>query len=232
MKSSAPPSDRPLRADARRNRDALLATAREAFAAGELDVRIEEIARRAGVGVGTLYRHFETREAMIEAVYRQEIELLCGSAAALLEALPPDEALTAFLERLVDHVVKHLGLAAALAAVMASASPAFAHGNQKLLEAVALLMDAAAAAGQIRADVKPETVLMALGGLCTARGQPGWEEGARGVIGLLVDGLRFGVGSGAKGAVSAPGAKGAAVASGVERAAGAPRRKRVAVRRG
>ncbi|WP_044244100.1 TetR/AcrR family transcriptional regulator [Chondromyces apiculatus] len=196
MRLSDPPPSKPLRADARRNRDALLATARDAFVAGELDVRIEEIARRAGVGVGTLYRHFETREAMIEAVYRQEIDRLCGSAAELLDALPADEALEAFLRRLVDHIAMNLGLAAALTAVMGSASPAFAHGSQKLLEALGLLMNAAAALGRIRADVAPKTVLMALGGVCAAHGQPGWEEGARAVIALLIDGLRFGVAPG------------------------------------
>jgi AcrR family transcriptional regulator len=192
VQSNDPAPPKPLRADARRNREALLTTARAVFAAGELDIRIEEIARRAGVGVGTLYRHFETRDAIVEAVYRQEIDALCGSAAELLAALPADQALHAFLRRLVDHLAANVGLAKALSAVMAASSIPFSHGNQQMLEALELLMTAAAATGRIRADVAAPTVLMALAGLCMPQDQPQWEERAGAVIALVMDGLRFG----------------------------------------
>ncbi len=180
-----------MRADAQRNRDALLAAAREAFVGGELDIRIEEIARRAGVGVGTLYRHFETREAILQAVYRQEVDLIFGSASKLLATHPPDQALALYLHRIVDHVAKNPGLATALEVVLSSPGGGD-FGDQKLLESLGMLMRAAAAEGTLRDDVTPETMLAALGSLCASHLRPGWKESTRAVIDLLIDGLRLG----------------------------------------
>lgn len=189
----SPDDVKPLRADAQRNRDALLASARAAFNAGELELRIEEIARRASVGVGTLYRHFDTRDDLIEAVYRQEVAALCASAGELLRTLPAGRALHTFLRQIVSHASENRGLATALTAVMTSSSPAYAHGNQQLLTTLVVLMDAAATAGQIRTDVTPSTLLMAMSGICGAHNQPGWDEQAWEVVELLMNGLRFGV---------------------------------------
>jgi AcrR family transcriptional regulator len=181
---------KPLRAHARRNRDALLTAAREAFAGDEVNIRIEEIARRAGVGVGTLYRHFETREALIEAVYRQRVDDLCATAPHLLATLEPDEALRAFLEQLIAHSAASQGMAVALESLMSTRSVVFARARADMTEAIASLMAAAVEAGTVRADIAPETVFQAMGGICTSHHQPGWEAGAQAVVHLLLDGLR------------------------------------------
>lgn len=190
--SQAVATGKPLRAHAQRNRNALLAAAREAFAAGEMDIRIEEIARRAGVGVGTLYRHFETREALIEAVYRQRVDDLCAMAPNLLATLPPHEALRAFLEQLISHSAASRGMAVALETLMNTGSPVFARARTDMVEGIASLMTAAAQAGTIRADIAPETLFRAMGGICTSHDQPDWEAEAHAVVHLLLDGLRHG----------------------------------------
>ncbi|WP_329244309.1 TetR/AcrR family transcriptional regulator [Actinoallomurus sp. NBC_01490] len=183
-------SGKPLRAHALRNRNALLAAAREAFTAGEVNVRIEEIARRAGVGVGTLYRHFETREALIEAVYRGRVDDLCAMAPHLLATLPPYEALRAFLEQLIAHAAESQGMAVALQTLMDRRSAVFAQARADMVEAIATLMTAAATAGAIRADIAPRTFFLAMGGICASHDQPGWEAEAHTVVRLLLDGLR------------------------------------------
>src|SRR5690242_16826644 len=127
---------KPLRADARRNRDALLAKAREIFEAGGFDLRFDDFARLAGVGTGTLYRNFPTREALAEAVYHEEVAALCDRARQLQATLPAQEALAAFLRGMVDHMHAHQGLARTLAALMATRSDALAEGSQALERAV------------------------------------------------------------------------------------------------
>jgi AcrR family transcriptional regulator len=181
---------KPLRAHALRNRDALVGAAREAFTAGEVGIRVEEIARRAGVGVGTFYRHFATREAIIEAVYDQRVRDLCDAAPRLLETLPPEQALHAFLQQLVDHSAASRSMAVALKTVMDLGSPVFARARATMIETIDRLMTAAVTAGAIRADVPPETVFRAMGGICASHDQPGWEAGAQALVRLLSDGLR------------------------------------------
>ncbi|WP_240812573.1 MULTISPECIES: TetR/AcrR family transcriptional regulator [unclassified Streptomyces] len=183
---------KPLRAHALRNRNALIAAAREAFTEGEMDIRIEEIARRAGVGVGTFYRHFETREALIEAVYGQRVDDLCGTAAHLLDTLAPDEALHEFLRRFIRHAAASRGMAVTLGTIMTSGSPVFARARSQMVDAIASLMTAAAATRAIREDIAPETVFRTMGGVCASHGQPEWEAGAHAVVDLLFDGLRYG----------------------------------------
>ncbi|MFD2470100.1 TetR/AcrR family transcriptional regulator [Amycolatopsis silviterrae] len=185
---------RPLRADARRNRDALLAAAREAFLAGEADAYVDEIAKRAGVAVGTLYRHFETREALVEEVYRQEVDQLCAAPAQLLAGHAPDEALRRFLLLLVEHSAVGKGMAIALESIMATDSPVFDDARAQMAGALDQLLEAGAAAGKLRADVGGRTVLRALGGICGMRLAEGWEEEAVRITEILLDGLRFGAG--------------------------------------
>src|SRR5216683_7288685 len=116
-----PASDpRPLRADAQRNRDKLLDVAVRAFSQEGPDVPLDAIAKEAGVGIGTLYRHFPTREALIEAAYRNELARLCDAVAELLQAMPPDQALRAWMDRFVDYMTTKRGMAGALRAVIAS----------------------------------------------------------------------------------------------------------------
>jgi AcrR family transcriptional regulator len=172
---------RPQRADARRNRDALLTAARAALAGGEPDIRVEEIARRAGVAVGTLYRHFDTREAVVEEVFRQDLDDLCSSAR--------DGDLRAFLIRLVKHSTRSKGMAAALEAVMATSSPVFDEARRRMEETLDELLAHGVATGTIRADVTGHTVLCALGGVCSPRAV---EEESLHIAELFFDGLRYG----------------------------------------
>ncbi|MER7168883.1 helix-turn-helix domain-containing protein [Micromonospora sp. NPDC000207] len=180
---------RPLRADARRNRDTLIAKARELFAGGCFDLRFDDFAKRAGVGTGTLYRHFPTREALAEAVYHEEITAMCDRARELRTTLPADEALAAFLRDVVDHLHSHQGLARTLATLMATRSGALAEGGRALHEVVADLL-ADARPGTFRDDVGAGSVMMALQGICAAYDQPTHRSDADGVITLVLAGLR------------------------------------------
>jgi AcrR family transcriptional regulator len=181
---------KPLRADARRNRDLLLAKAREVFAAGGFDMRFDDFARLAGVGIGTLYRHFPTREALAEAVYHEEIAAVCARAGELRATLPPAEALATFLRSFVSHLREHQGLGRTLATLMATRSGALAEGGQAIGRAVADLLAAAVDDGAVRDDVGVGAVMMALQGICAAYDHPGCEADADGVVTLVLDGLR------------------------------------------
>ncbi|WP_410624352.1 TetR/AcrR family transcriptional regulator [Amycolatopsis sp. cmx-8-4] len=183
-------SDKPLRADARRNRDALVAKAREVFdAGGFFDLRFDDFARLAGVGTGTLYRHFPTREALAEAVYHEEVTALCDRARRLRATLPAQEALAAFLRGMVDHMDAHQGLARTLATLMTTGSSALAEGSQALEQAVTELVAAAVKGGSVRDDVGAGAVMMALHGIGAAHDRPDWRAEADGVITLVLDGL-------------------------------------------
>ncbi|MZD10305.1 TetR family transcriptional regulator [Streptomyces sp. SID5785] len=184
-------TSRPLRADARRNRDALLTAAREAFLAGDTDAHVEEIARRAGVAVGTLYRHFDTREALVGEVYRQEVAELCEAPARLLAERPADEALHAFLLLLVQHSATSKGMGEALEAITATDSPVFDEARGDMEAALEELLTAGVEAGLLRAGFSGRTVLRGLGGICGMRAS-GWEKDAERIAGLLCDGLRHG----------------------------------------
>lgn len=186
------PASRPLRADARRNREALLSAAREAFLGGDTDAHVEEIARSAGVAVGTFYRHFETREVLVEEVYRKEVDELCAAPAELLDRHAPDEALRRFLLLLVDHAAVGKGMSIALESIMATDSPVFETARTRMANALAHLLDAGTAAGTVRGDVTGSTLLRALGGICGMRATEGWLVEAQQITALLFDGLRHG----------------------------------------
>ncbi|SFS81125.1 TetR/AcrR family transcriptional regulator [Saccharopolyspora flava] len=185
-------SPRPLRADARRNRQALLSAAREAFLEADTDVHVEEIARRAGVAVGTLYRHFDTREALIAEVYRQEVDDLCAQADDLLHRHAPEEALRRFLLLLVDHAAIGKGMSVALESIMATDSPVFDEARESMAQALSRLIEAASSAGAVREDITGATLLRALGGVCSMRVREGWLREAQQITELLFDGLRRG----------------------------------------
>lgn len=182
---------KPLRADARRNREAVLAKAREIFAAGSFyDLRFDDFARLAGVGTGTLYRHFPTREALAEAVYRNEVATLCGRARELQATLPAAEALATFLRGMVGYLAAHHGLARTLATLMTTGSDVLAEGSRALEQAVTDLVAAAVRDGHLRDDVPAGAVMMALHGIGAAHDRPDWRAEADGVITLVLDGLR------------------------------------------
>src|SRR5579863_9911376 len=124
---------RPLRADARRNRDRLLAVAVRAFSQDGPDVTLDAIAKDAGVGIGTLYRHFPTREALVEAAYRNELARLCDAAPDLLRTLPPDPALRLWMNRFVDYMSTKRDMADALNAVIASGGNPYSESRGRLL---------------------------------------------------------------------------------------------------
>jgi AcrR family transcriptional regulator len=182
---------KPLRADAQRNRDRLLAVAVRAFSTDGPDVTLESIARDAGVGIGTLYRHFPTREALVEAVYRNELARLCDAAADLLRAGPPDQATRAWMDRFIDYMITKHGMADALRALIATGGDPFAQSRGRLLGAITMLLAAGAAAGTIRSDVEPGDVLASLSGVSLAAGEPAQRDQARRMLDLLMDGLRY-----------------------------------------
>ncbi|MEV4074985.1 TetR/AcrR family transcriptional regulator [Nonomuraea fuscirosea] len=183
-------TDKPLRADARRNRDVLIAKAREIFDAGDFfDLRFDDFARLAGVGTGTLYRHFPTREALAEAVYHGEVAAMCDRARRLEATLPAAEALATFLRVMVDHIHAHEGLARTLATLMADHMGVLAEGSRELEQAVADLVAAAARDGAVRDDVDAGAVMMALHGIGAAHDRPNWRAEADDLITLVLDGL-------------------------------------------
>jgi AcrR family transcriptional regulator len=186
----AEPVSRPVRADAQRNYDRLLEVAVHAFAADGTYVALERIARTAGVGIGTLYRHFPTREALVEAVYRHELSDLCDAVPGLLESLPPDEATRAWMDHFIDYLNTKHYLAEALRAVIASGGNPFTESRLRLTAAVTALLDAGAAAGTLRADVDPNDVLVAINGVSLAAGGPTQRGQAGRLLDLFVEGLR------------------------------------------
>lgn len=185
------PADRPLRADARRNRDLLLAAAVCAFSENGLDATVDAIAKDAGVGIGTLYRHFPTREALIEAAYRNELTTVCDAVPELLAALPPEEATRAWMDRFIDYMTTKRGMSDALRAVIISGGNPFAHSRDLIGAALKKLLDAAGAAGVFRTDIDADDVLIGLSGVALAAGEPAQREQAGRLLDLLTDGLRY-----------------------------------------
>lgn len=185
-------SDRPLRADARRNRDALIRAAAEVFRTRGSDVALQEIAEAADLGIGTLYRHFPQREWLIAAVYEQTVERLCAEAGELLEDHAADEAIGLWLNHFVEHVRTHRPMTIVLKQASSQAPgkpPLLLANTHALLETtIAGLLDSAEQQGLIRSDVEPMDLLRALGGLCQVNAT---QEQASRLIGLIVDGLRY-----------------------------------------
>jgi AcrR family transcriptional regulator len=183
---------RRLRADAQRNREQLLAAAVAAFSADGPEVTLESIARNAGVGIGTLYRHFPSREALVDAAYRSELARLCDSVPSLLESRPADQALRAWLELFGEYMTTKRGMADALRMVIASGGDPFAESRDRLLAAFAGLLAAGAADGTLRDDVGAADVLASASGIWLAAGEPAQRAQARRLVDLLLDGLRYG----------------------------------------
>ena len=184
-------SSRKPRADALRNRDRVLEAAKTVFSAGGSDASLEAVAREAGVGIGTLYRHFPTREALYEAVYRREVEQLSELAEELKNEREPVEALRRWLRSNVEFVATKKGMAAALAlAAGPPPSELTAFSFERLTKAIGMLLQRAVAAGEIRADVTPEDLLRTLVGMCMLHDQPGWQATALRLLDVFIDGLR------------------------------------------
>jgi len=178
------------RADSLRNRDQLLEAAKGAFTAIGADAPLEEIARRAGLGIGTLYRHFPTRDALLAAVYRREVGQLSQSAETLLAEQPPGEALKAWLHLLIDYMATKRVIAPALQASPGEGAAAYASSGPAITEAMNRLTRAAAASGDIRADIAPEDLYRMLMGMSYGYDRPDWESSARRLVEVLVAGLK------------------------------------------
>jgi len=178
------------RADARRNRERLLASASRLFAERGPDVPYTEIAKDAGVGVGTIYRHFPTRESLIEAAYRSELDAVCDAAAELARTLDAGQALRAWMDRFVDYMTTKLGMSDAIRAVISAGGDPYAHSRERLDDALGDLLQAATAAGRTRPGINADDVLMTLSGIVMAAGRPDQRAQAGRMLDLLFEGLR------------------------------------------
>ena len=182
---------RRVRADAQRNIDTLLQSAMEVFATSGVDAPVREIAERAGVGIGTVYRHFPERSDLIVAVFRHEVDACADAASVLATEHEPGEALARWMQRYVDFIAAKRGLATALH----SGNPAFdalpAYFQQRLEPALRTLLESAAVAGEVRSDIAAKDLLGAVASLCMHAYEQGPEH-ARRMVSLLVDGLRYG----------------------------------------
>jgi AcrR family transcriptional regulator len=183
-------SMRKPRADGQRNRERLMEAAKTAFAEIGAEVSLDEMARRAGVGIGTLYRHFPTRDAIIEAVYRREVQQLADGATRLLGSSPPGEALHQWMRLFVDYIATKKVIASALGALVGGTSDLYAASGAQITGAMSALVERAAAAGDIRDDADPNDLLRALVGFTYGNASPGWQASALRLIDILMDGLR------------------------------------------
>jgi AcrR family transcriptional regulator len=180
-----------MRADAQRNRELLLAAAVAAFSRSGTEVTLESIAKDAGVGIGTLYRHFPSREALVEAAYRSELARLCDSVPGLLDTMPADKALRTWMDLFLEYMTTKRGMSDALRMVIASGGNPFAESRGRLLAAFTTLMKAGVADGTLRADVDPADLMASISGVSLAVGEPGQREQASRLLDLLMDGLRY-----------------------------------------
>jgi len=178
------------RADAIRNRERVLEAAKAVFSQGGPEASLEAVARRAGVGIGTLYRHFPTREALYEAVYRHEVEQLVELARHLEAETAPVEALRRWLQAGVEFMATKKGMAAALALAAQGSPDLVAYSLDRLTTAVGELLQRGAAAGEIRADIGPEDLLRTLVGMCYAHDRRGWQAKVLRLVDVFIDGLR------------------------------------------
>ncbi|WP_250037606.1 TetR/AcrR family transcriptional regulator [Paractinoplanes maris] len=176
------------RADARRNEESLLDAAAAVFVAAGVEAPVRDIAAQAGVGMGTIYRHFPTRSDLIIAVYRHQVEACAAAGPALLESCPaPSEALARWIDLFVDFLVTKHGLAAVLRSDQAGFETLHAYFLDRLVPVCARLLDAAASAGQIRGDIAALTLMRAVGNLCIGAGE---SYDARTMVDVLIAGLR------------------------------------------
>lgn len=177
------------RADARRNHDRLIAAAVAQFAEHGPAATVTGIARAAGVGVATLYRHFPTREDLVFAAYGSELDLVCDSAPRLLAQHDPETAARAWMDRFMGYMTSKLGIAEAVRAAIAAGAPS-PRSRERIHAAMQLLFDATAAAGVTRNGVEVDDVMMTLAGIAMAAGEPGMAAQRARMIDLVLDGLR------------------------------------------
>ncbi|WP_105968069.1 TetR/AcrR family transcriptional regulator [Streptomyces geranii] len=184
-----PKAVKPVRADAARNRTRLLDAARVAFASEE-PVSLKRIAQETGVGIATLYRHFPTREALVEAIYQQELAQLCADAEALLATRGPDDALRGWMDRFADCASTRRETTDALRAVLVSDIGTVSRARDRLRAAVQGILDAGAATGTLRDDVRAEDIVVTLVGMFTTTSLAGGRDQLGRMFDLLMDAVR------------------------------------------
>lgn len=179
-----------LRADAQRNRERILQVAKLAFTQNGAEISLDEVAKRSGVGPGTLYRHFPTREALLVAVYRTEVERLEAAQKEFSAALPPVEALRAWLLLFVDYIATKQLIAPALNTFIGSSAKLAEHSGAQIKGAIHCLVEPATRNGAIRPDLDPLDLLRALVGVAHVAPVPDWPDGARRLVHILIAGSR------------------------------------------
>jgi AcrR family transcriptional regulator len=183
-------TDRQPRADAQRNRERILEVAKEEFTRLGANASLEEIAKRAGVGPGTLYRHFPTREELLVAVYRSEMEKLAAAERTFADTMPPAEALRAWLLLFVDAVETKQIIAPVLNALVGDPKKVFEASYAQMHEALRALVKRAIQSGDIRNDLDPIDLLRAIVGVANVSASPDWQQSARRLVDILIAGAR------------------------------------------
>jgi AcrR family transcriptional regulator len=178
------------RSDARRNRERILEVARQAFSRSGANASLDDIARNAGVGPGTLYRHFPTREELLVAVYRSEMEKLAAAEQKFAEELPPVEALRAWLLLFIDYIARKQLIAPALNALLGDPKKVFESSYARIWEAIRALVKRAIENGDIREDLDPVDLLRALIGVASIATSQDWQLSARRLVDILITGAR------------------------------------------
>jgi AcrR family transcriptional regulator len=189
LKSSKPVRRKP-RLDAQRNRERILEAAKEAFARRGANASLDEIARRVGVGPGTLYRHFPTREELLQAVYRAELEKLAAAEQKLSQMMAPKEALRAWLFLFVDAIAAKQLIAPALNTLLGDPKKVFETSYAKMHNAIRVLVKRGVESGEIRGDLDPVDLLRALVGVSNVSSAPNWQSSARRLVDILIAGSR------------------------------------------
>jgi AcrR family transcriptional regulator len=182
----SPPPPRKPRADAQRNRERILEIAKDAFTRSGANISLDDVARQAGIGAGTLYRHFPTRDALLEAVYRTEVEKLAAAERKFSEALPPIEALRAWMSLFVDYIAAKQIIAPALNTLVGGPSKLFDASGDLIKGAIQALVNRAIASGDIRPDLDPLDLLRALVGVSNVASVPDWQQSARRLVQILI----------------------------------------------
>ena len=178
------------RSDAQRNRERILEVAREAFTRSGVNASLDDIAKQAGVGPGTLYRHFPTRDALLEAVYRTEVEKLAAAERKLAETMPPLESLRAWMLLFVDYIATKKIIAPALNTLVGGSSKVIEASYTQIHEAIRALVRQAIKSGDIRKDLDAVDLLKALVGVAYMSTAPDWQQTARRLVDILITGSR------------------------------------------
>jgi AcrR family transcriptional regulator len=184
------PSSRKPRADAQRNRERILEVAKQAFTKSGASASLDDIAKQSGVGAGTLYRHFPTRDSLLEAVYRTEVEKLAAAEKKFAETMPPLEALRAWMLLFIDYIATKKIIAPALNALVGGPSKVIEASYAQTHEAIRSLVKRAIKTGEIRKDLDPVDLLKALVGVSYMSANPDWRQSATRLVDILITGSR------------------------------------------